>query len=289
MRIRRVLCSCLVALAAARPALAQRTPIPVPPVDTVAVVTLRLTDGSELTGRVVARDDTSLVVVTIAGLRVVAPRRAIVAWRAQRGRIANGQFVEADPNTSRLFFAPTGRTLAAGSGYFADYFLFFPFVAVGLADRFTLAGGVSILPGAENQLVYIAPKIGLVQSPRVNIAAGGIFATVPGETGSIGAVYGVGTFGSEDNAITVVVGYPFADGETTDSPSAVLGAEARLSSRSKFLVETWLLPGADVVPATFGLRFFGSRLTVDFGLMSVIGADTEGFPFFPWVDFVVSW
>jgi len=26
--------------------------------------------------------------------------------------MTNGRFVEADPNTSRLFFAPTGRTLA---------------------------------------------------------------------------------------------------------------------------------------------------------------------------------
>jgi len=48
-------------------------------VDTAAVVTLRLTDGSELTGRVVAQDDTSLVVVTIAGLRVVA--RGARSWR----------------------------------------------------------------------------------------------------------------------------------------------------------------------------------------------------------------
>ncbi|MBI1723843.1 MAG: hypothetical protein HYR48_08045 [Gemmatimonadetes bacterium] len=288
MRLRGLLGSCLIVLAAAHPATAQRAPIPAPPVDSAALVTLRLTDGTELTGRVVARDDTSLVVVTIAGLRVVTPRRVIAGWRAQRGRIAAGRFVEADPNTSRLFFAPTGRTLAAGSGYFADYFLFFPFVAVGLTNRVTLAGGMSILPGADNQLVYIAPKIGLVQSPRLNVAAGGIYATVPGETGSIGAVYGVGTFGSEDNAVTVVAGYPFADGETTDGPSAVLGGEARISGRSKFLVEAWLLPGAEVVPATFGLRFFGSRLTVDFGLMSFIGADTEGFPFFPWVDFVVS-
>lgn len=288
MRLQGLLGSCLIVLAAARPAAAQRTPIPVPPVDSAALVTLRLTDGTELTGRVVARDDTSLVVVTIAGLRVVTPRRVIAGWRAQRGRIAAGRFVEADPNTSRLFFAPTGRTLRGGSGYFADYFLFFPFVAAGLHDRVTLAGGVSIFPGAENQLVYIAPKVGLLQSPRLNVAAGGLYVIVPGEEGYAGAVYGVATFGSEDNALTVVAGYPFANGERTEEPGVMLGGEARISGRSKFLVEAWKLPGVDEVPAIFGLRFFGNRLTTDFGLIHVLGADTEGFPFFPWVDFVVS-
>jgi len=289
VRILRMVAAALTALALARPASAQRPPIPVPPVDSVTVVTLRLTDGSALTGRVVARDDTSLVVVTIAGLRVVTPRRAIVAWRAQRGRVVGGRFAEEDPNTSRLFFAPTGRTLAARSGYFADYFLFFPFVAVGLTDRVTLAGGMSILPGASNQLVYLAPKVGVVRSPRVNVAVGGLYMTVPGETGYAGAVYGAGTFGSEDLALTVVAGYPFANGERTREPGILVGGEARISSRAKVLVEAWKLPGVNEVPAIFGLRFFGSRLSADFGLMRVLGVSTGGWPYFPWVDFVVSW
>ena len=113
MRTTRLVVSALAALTLAGPARAQHPQAPVPPVDTVAIVSLRLSDGSLITGRVVAMDDTSLVVVTIAGLRIVAPRRAITAWRAERGRVRAGRYVEEDPNTSRLFFAPTGRTLPA--------------------------------------------------------------------------------------------------------------------------------------------------------------------------------
>jgi hypothetical protein len=274
----------------AEPAVAQRSPVVLPATDSAAIVALRLSDGSELTGRVLERDDTSLTVVTIAGLRVVAPRRAIVGWRPVRGRIVSGALREADPNTSRLFFAPTGRTLRSGSGYFADYFLFFPFLAVGLTDFITVAGGMSLFPGARTQLLYFAPKVAVYQGPQAAFSIGGIYATIPEEAeGGVGAGYAVATLGSEDNAVTVLAGWPFADGETADEPGFMFGAEGRVSNRSKLLLELWKLPGSDVLPAIFGVRFFGSRLTVDFGLIYAIGADAPGFPFFPWVDFVVSW
>lgn len=280
---------------AASRAAAQRQPIPLPSPDTSVVVSLRLTDGSELTGRVVARDDTSLTVLTIAGLRVNTPRRAIVGWRRERGRVVDGRLRQNDPNTSRLFFAPTGRTLARGSGYFADYYLFFPFVAGGLTDYVTLAAGISILPGISfsDQLLYFAPKIGVYQSDNAAVSVGALYITVPGESGDyVGAGYAVATFGNEDQAITILGGYPVANGESTREPGFMFGAEQRLSNRAKLLMEVWKMPEVEeVVPAIFGIRFFGNRLSVDFGLIYFFGTEgaTEGFPFFPWVDFVVAW
>jgi hypothetical protein len=274
------------AVALARPACGQQPALP--SVDSVAVVTLRLTDGTELRGRVVARDDSSLVVLTVAGLRVVAPRRAVAGWRAELPRVGSTRFAQSDPNTSRLFFGPTGRTLAGGHGYFADYFLFLSFVGVGLQDRVTLAGGMSLFPGADRQLVYVAPKVGLVRSPTVNAAAGGIYATIPGVSGSVGAAYGALTLGSEDLALTVVGGYAFANGERARSPGLIVGGEARLSNGVKLLGEAWKLPGASQVPIIVGFRFFGSHVAADFGGLRVLGTDLGGFPFVPWVDFVVS-
>jgi hypothetical protein len=271
----------------AAPGRAQRAPLP--PVDSATVVRLRLNDGSEVLGRVLAWDTDSLTVETTLGLRLRIPPAALRSWRVQRGRLAGGRFLESDPNASRLFFAPTGRTLPAGDGYFADYYLFFPFLAVGATDWLTVAGGASIIPGADNQLVYAAPKLGLVRGPTVNVGVGGIYATVPGEEGSVGAVYGVATFGSEDQALTLLAGYPFVNGERTREPGVVLGAERRVAGRAKLLIEAWRLPGVNEVPAIFGMRFFGNRVSVDFGLLYVLGAETEGFPFFPWVDFVISW
>ncbi len=267
---------------------AQRAPARLPPVDTTAVVTLRLADGSDLTGRVVQRDDSSLVVATPAGLVVTVPYRAVAGWQSRRGRLVGGQFRESDPNTTRLFFAPTGRTLPAGRSYFADYFLFFPFVATGATDWLTVAAGMSILPGASSQLVYLAPKLGVARGPRLNASIGGIYATVPGEEGSVGAGYGALTVGDEDAAVTVVAGYAFTNGERSEEPGFVFGGEQRLGAGTKGLIEAWKLPGVTEVPVIFGLRLFSRTITVDFGLFRVLGTDTSGFPFIPWVDFVVS-
>ncbi|MBI1966912.1 MAG: hypothetical protein HYS40_02885 [Gemmatimonadetes bacterium] len=286
---RSLVCGAVAALVLMPPAAALQVAPTTPLADSTVVVAIRLTDGSELIGRVVAADDTALIVVTNAGLRVVVPRAAVGSWRAMRGHMAGGAYRLTDPNVSRLFFAPTGRNLQAGEGYFADYFLFFPFVAVGVHDRLTVAAGMSLFPGASSQLLYVAPKIGVAQGERLNFAVGGIYASLPEGEGNIGAGYAALTVGSEDAAATFLAGYPFADGEFTDAPGFVGGGEARLSARTKFLAEVWKLPGVDELPAVFGLRFFGERIAVDFGLVHVIGADTEGFPFFPWVDFVVNW
>jgi hypothetical protein len=280
---------CLIALTLTSVAMveAQNRLAGVPTVDSVAVIQVRLQDGSQLLGHIVATDDTSLTIETATGLRAMVPLRTVTEWRQLRGQTVKGVFRRSDPNVSRLFFTATGRTLRAGEAYIADYFIFFPFVAVGFTDRIMAAAGVSLIPGIDTQLLYFAPKIGVVKTPRLNIAVGGIFATIPDE-GSVGAAYGAVTAGSEDNAFTLLLAYPFGEGIERPRPGVVLGAEARTSNSSKFLAELWSVPDASEVPVLFGMRVFGERLAVDFGLMHVVGADLEGFPFLPWVDFVIN-
>ena len=279
----------LLAFAAAGPLAAQRPAVP--PVDSTKVVSLRLTDGSELTGRVVAVDDRSLTLLTFAAARVLLPRGSIRSWRALAGRVTSTGFRRSDPNTSRLFFSPTGRTLPRGSGYFADYYLFLPVAAVGVTDRVMLSGGMSIIPGLSSQLVYVAGKVGVYDSPDAAVAVGGFWATVPDESdASLGMGYLVTTLGSDDHAVTLLAGYPFTTRQVAREPLFVVGGETRIASRSKLMAEVWKLPQENNVPALFGLRWFGDRLAVGFGLVYVIGPDKiEGWPFVPWVDFAINW
>lgn len=283
-----VLALCAVAqfAAAQQPAL--------PPVDSVKVVEVRLSDGSTLAGRVLATDDTSLTLVTPAGLRIVVPRRTLAAVRVLRGVIVNGQFRRRDPNVSRLFFAPTARTLPKGDGYFGDYYLFIPTVGYGFTDRVTISAGMSIIPGMAlgDQLYFIAPKVSLVQTPTLGVAAGFLYAGAGlasgGGSGGIG--YGVGTLGGEDAAVTLGLGWPFIVGHgSSRNPWVMFGGEARTSNRIKLLAEVWKFPGSSEMPGVFGMRFIGERMAVDFGLMHVFGADMGSWPFIPWVDFVIHW
>lgn len=45
-----------------------------------------------------------------------------------------------DPNPTRLFFGPTGRSVKKGEGYVGVYGLFLPFVQVGITDRISIGG-----------------------------------------------------------------------------------------------------------------------------------------------------
>lgn len=274
-------------LACALPGYAQQRP-PAPRVDSAHVVELRMTDGTALLGRVVAVDDSSATLLTGAGLRIVVPRRSLRGWRPW----AVGRFSYPDPNVSRLFFAPTGRTLAGGSGYFGDYFVIFPTVAYGVTDRITLAGGMSIIPGldVDHQLFYVAPKVGVVRSRSLNVAVGALYlrwgwSNVIDAWGGIG--YGVATIGGETTSLTVGLGWPFAAGTTSREPWVMFGAEQRLADDIKLMVEGWRFPGSDAVPAVVGLRFVGHKLSADFGVLRLYGAGYSGLA--PWVDFVVNW
>ena len=287
MNVRLVLVLAVLSLGAGT-ATAQGRPA-IPPVDS-ALVRVRLVDGSQVVGRVVSASDSVIVLETPAGARLEFPRRALTAWTPVRGAATGATVTYDDPNLSRLFFAPTGRTLEQGDGYFADYFLLFPFVGYGIHDRVTLSGGISLLPGASSQLVYAGPKFGVVRSSGVNLAVGGSYALVPGEDEAFWTGYGALTLGGPDAALTVNGGYVGSDGPgATGGYIFLLGGEHRISTRSKLLAEIWRFEDVPETPVIGGVRFFGERIAVDFGLVYVFGVETDGWPFFPWVDFVVNW
>ena len=263
---------------------------PVPRVDSTAVVTVHLRDGSEITGRVWAADDSSLTLLTFAGARVILPRGSILSWRRQAGRVTPGGFQRLDPNGSRLFFGPTARTLPKGSGYFADYYLFFPVAGVGVSDRVIMSGGVSLIPGLSSQLVYVAGKVGLVRERQAAVALGGFWSTVPDEANaSLGMGYAVTTLGGDDRALTLMAGLPFTTHDVAREPLFMVGGETRTGRGTKLMTELWMLPEVSEVPALFGVRWFREKLAVDFGFVYVFGGGLEGWPFVPWVDFAISW
>jgi hypothetical protein len=272
-----------------RPCAAQQPPLP--PVDS-AVVELRLADGSTVRGRIVAASDTSCTLRTVAGVEVTVPRRALVRWRSMARAGGGSAFAFNDPNRTRLFLAPTARTLPQGDGYVGDYFVFFPVVAYGATDWLTLSGGMSVFPGlrVQDQLLYLAPKIRVVQRRSLSVAVGATYMRL-GWSDFVdawgGVAYGVTTLGSEDAAITVGLGWPFASGGTTREPWVMAGGELRVARDIKLLAEGWKFPGATDVPVIAGIRFLGERLAVDCGVLRVLGADMTGVV--PWVDFVANW
>lgn len=275
--------SLVLAFAAPRAAAAQ--------VDTVSAAadslyTIRLTDGSVLHGRIVDEAGASFTVVTHAGVTVRVERAQVES--ITRARIVEGRVWPRDPNHTRLFFGPTARSVGARRGYFGVYEIFFPFLTYGVTSNLSLSAGTPIIPEVIGEFWYFAPKLTLVERERLSVATGVLAVAVDGETA--GVVYGVGTFGDSDQAVTAGVGYGFADGDLHNDAVFMLGGELRMGAGTKLITENYLVPGFDDetgAVASGGIRFFGERLSADLGVAFPLN-DCTGSCWFPLVNFVYS-
>jgi hypothetical protein len=245
------------------------------------VYRVRLVDGTTIFGHIVESDDARIVIVTEAGARFEIERAQIRDLQPLAGRLVNGQVWPEDANRTRLFFAPTGRSLGHGEGYVGLYELFFSFVAVGIGDRFTLAGGTPIIPGAIGKAFYLAPKLTVIDEERFQLAAGALsfFLTESVDEGSVGIAYAVATMGSSDDAITLGAGWGFAltsdESAIADEPVVLLGLEKRTGRSIKLISENYY--GGGTLLVSGGFRFLGDRFSADVGLAGLVGSDDDTF------------
>jgi len=252
-------------------------------VDSTTIQVLTLRDGSSLVGRIVSLRTDSVEFQMTTGHVTLATNDIREIKETEAGRMHEGQYWFPNPNTTRLFFAPSGQMLKKGEGYFADYELFFPGFAYGVTDNISLGGGVSIFPtGVDEQVYYFTPKVGASFGEQIHLAAGFLFAGTSGGSGGVG--YGVGTFGDGDASVTIGAGWGFAGGDIESKPVAMLGGEKRISRRIALVTENYLLPVDDNnLVYSFGVRFMGEKLTTDLALFNTSGSNIIGFPY---VDFV---
>jgi hypothetical protein len=211
----------------------------------------------------------------------------------ERDEVVTVETRDRDPNYSRLLFGPTGRPLRTGDGYFSDYELAFPGVAMGLTDNVSLAGGVSVFPGLGlgEQLFYVSPKIGHQFSERAAFSVGGLYATMSydHDREELGVLYGVGTFGGRDKSVTVGLGLGDTDLQDGFRPAPILmlGGTATVSRHVALVTESWLIVDDDFdlgeQPLGVGVRFFGSRLSADVGVVFT-PARFDDVGFFPWAS-----
>jgi hypothetical protein len=251
--------------------------------DSAHLQIVTLTDGSTIFGRIVTVSADTVAFQTGAGTMQLSVKAIRDIRVISNDDVREGDYWFPNPNSTRLFFAPTGQQLKQGEGYFSDYELFFPGVAIGVTDNISIGGGISLIPAsASDQIYYVTPKIGFSPSDQVHLAAGVLFAGTNGGTGGI--YYGVGTFGDGNGSVTIGGGYGFAGGKIQSKPVGMLGGEFRIARRLAVVTENYLLPVSDNnVLYSFGFRFMGEKLTTDLALANVSGSQIIGIPY---VDFV---
>ncbi len=251
--------------------------------------TFIMKDGLEVVGFIEKQDSLTIQVRTQSNVLVQIPIEEIDKILPFTGEKVTRTEIKRDPNNTRLLFAPTARPLKSGSGYFSAYELFFPFVAIGVADFLTFAGGVSLIPGAQNQAIYIAPKITPIHNDMYGISIGALYLnSLGGMSEGIGIVYGVGTYGESDKAVSFGLGWGFSGEDFSNKPIIMLGGELQVSNSVKLITENWIPPDSDIAIVGFGIRFFGEKLAADIGLLYPAGSEMNGFPFIPWLGFAYN-
>lgn len=272
---------------------------PVPTSSIRRLLRLTLKDGTVLVGRIEKEQEGKIIFRTVGDVVIEFFASDVKKIEDLSEEIIGGRYRYTDPNHTRLLWAPTARTLKARSGYFADYYIFFPSFAYAVTDRFTLYGAISIIPGIglNEQIFFFAPKLGIVQKRNFALSTGVMVVKVPEADVIPGIVYGVSTWGNSDKSLTVGLGWGWIYDkeeawEVMNSPIIMVGGEHRVSSGIKLLTENWWLPGVEDATEhpvlSIGIRFFGEHLAADLGFFHVVRIGMEGFPLIPWVDFVYN-
>ena len=273
------------------------------------VVTITLKDGGTLVGTIVGEDEGSVTLRTASGVELKLPREAIGAREVRDAERPPAASRPGDPNESRLMFAPTGRPLGKGNGYFSDHYVLFPGFAYGLTKNLCLAGGVSVIPGLglSEQLLYVSASSAWKLGDQASLALGGLYAAGPDEDiGAGAALFGITTFGPSDRSLSLGVGWVATREEQydydrsgafvgthdewrfRDAPVLMLGGSLRVARNLSLVSESWLFLGKDFdlsqQPFGLSLRFFSGRISADVGVVLVADVLDEGFPV-PWLSF----
>ncbi len=242
-----------------------------------------LKDGLIIKGTILDQTKDTLVVATEYMGTVRIPKDKIEKTVSQAAnKLPLSYSFAKDPNETRAFIMPTGSTLPAGKGYVGDYELFFFTAAVGATNWLMVNGGFLLLPiSIEDQVVNYGLKARLTpNSDKVNIAVGLQMLSPLSQGTSFGIGYGVASFGNAEGKASIAFGKTFSPAGSSPFVIAASG-DKRVSGSMKLLFETWIIQDSKWFPLIIGVRFFGSKLSGDLGLLYPIGENISspiGYP-----------
>jgi hypothetical protein len=105
-----------------------------------------------------------------------------------------------------------------------------------------------------------------------------------------GLVYGVGTIGSRDLNVTLGLGYGFYSGGWAKNPTVNVSFMARLSPKTYFISENYIITIQDESPLvilSIGGRSLARRIGIDYGLVIPFYSDMDIFIAVPWIGITV--
>ncbi len=258
------------------------------------LVKIETTDGNEFVGKIVEENDGKIILETEKLGRITIKQTDIKSRSEIKAQqIKNGKLWFDNPQATRYFWAPNGYGLKKGEGYYQNIYVLWNQFSVGVTDNFSLGAGIipTFLFAGASTPVFATAKFSVpLEKEKINLGGGAIIGTVLGEDlGGFGIVYGVSTFGSRDNNVTVGIGYGFADGEFAHAPLINLSGLFRFSSRGYFITENYYVNGGGNGGGVISLggRWLIKKASLDFLLAIPYGMDLGTFVAFPVIGFAI--
>ncbi len=242
-----------------------------------SLVTIETVDGNTFLGKVIREDSESVILQTENLGKITIQKKDIKSRElVEVGQIKEGEVWFANPQSTRYFWAPNGYGLKKGEGYYQNIYVLWNQFSVGVTDNFSLGGGLipTFLFG-ESTPVFIVPKFSIPINPnKWNIGLGALLGTIFGESdASFGLLYGLSTFGSPDNNLSVGLAYGFAGGDWADSPLINVSAMVRTGKRGYFISENYYMNGYGVIG--LGGRWIIKKASLDFIFGIPYGEDMD--------------
>lgn len=269
--------------------------------ETSKIYLLQLQDGTQFIGNFLSRDSLNIVISSLSIPKVEIPIGRIKHFEEVNPKnIRNGEYWFPNPNATRYLFAPSAFTLKKGEGYYQNTYLFLNSLNVGITDHISIGGGIEFLStfsslseGSFQPVIFITPKIGFQVAEKVHVGAGLLYASIPdmfdNERSGLGIAYGIGTYGTEEHNLTIGLGWGFIEKEFSSKPFVVISGMTRTGRKTALVTENWFVPADPYVGIiSYGIRFFGEKLTVDLALINNRDIAEEFIIGIPYVDFVVK-
>ncbi|NQU53223.1 MAG: hypothetical protein HQ522_11870 [Bacteroidetes bacterium] len=257
------------------------------------IIKIETTDGNEFIGKIVAQDSSKIVLETNKLGQISIQKSDIrIQEEIDVQQIKNGILWFDNPQSTRYFWSPNGYGLKKGEGYYQNIWVLWNQFAYGVTDNFSIGGGIIplFLFGGGPTPVFITPKISIpVANGKVNLGAGALMGTVLGESETgFGIVYGLSTFGTPNNNVTLGLGYGYAGGEWSSTPLININAMFRITSRGYFITENYYINagGESVGIMMLGGRWIINKAALDYGFVIPVG-DIGAFVAIPWLGFTI--
>lgn len=268
---------------------------------------VELLDGTELTGTYVGRTDSVLIMSTPSLPRIEILFAQIKSIKlVEESSLRGQQYWYPNPNATRYFFAPSGFNLKKGEGYYQNSYLILNSVNYGLSDHFSVGGSLelistfgSLAEGSFDPIVLITPKFAYPVGKDLQLGAGMLFISLPNFDDdprvAAGIAYAITTYGDIEHNATLGLGWGFAEGNWAKNPVVTLNGMTRVRRNLSLVTENWFVPfGDDFEPGeyyellSYGVRFFGEKLSVDLAFINNRDIAKVMIIGIPYVDFVVK-